>query len=158
MHQGASNFDSKMALRGTKDGVASALRGATHNAEDIADKLGLFSAIDSMVQGIAQIPVKVKESLSGELEMAESSEGEEEPMAETEAKVDVTVTVNGDVENLEGMNLETVIKEEVQSRIAAGRETDMEITKQESRQQDAPAKEPKINDGLQIEKVVVIEE
>ena len=119
------NFDSKVLLRGTKDTVGSALDHSAENAEELADKLGFFAAIDSVVQGLTQLPLKVNQVFSQvEQEVEEELEADmvEKSLAEfeddDEAVVDVQITVNDEEVALDFDSLEDDIKKAVENRIA----------------------------------------
>ncbi len=56
MQDTAINFDSKSTVRATKNNLGHALNVTVQNAEQLVDKLGLFSAIDSVIHKVATFP------------------------------------------------------------------------------------------------------
>merc|ERR1711879_777664 len=61
IHVAAKDFDSRKLMENKHNVIGSLLTTTADRAEKFADNIGLFHAIDSVVQGIAAIPGKVEE-------------------------------------------------------------------------------------------------
>ncbi len=167
MHEGAVNFDSRVTLRGTKNSIGTALNATTINAEALADKIGLFAAIDGMVQGIAQLPFKVRDAF-GKVKIVMTEDEDAAPIDTPmeregevkEPKVDVKVTVNSEDVDLDNLELESVIKEEVETRLAEARSNTPVDTPTNDEELKVIEVEDfgneGVDDGIQVEKVVIV--
>lgn len=97
LHESGMNFDSKVVLKGTKETMGQALNVSVENAEILADKLGFFAAIDAVVKGLSQLPLKVNQVFSQvEEKLVEKLEEEAIEAEKEKSTVGVQITVDND--------------------------------------------------------------
>lgn len=62
LHEAAAEFDSKATIKTTKTVLGTNIQAGVVSAETFVEQLGLFKAIDGLVQAMADVPAKLNEA------------------------------------------------------------------------------------------------